>query len=379
MRKQVDAIDQSPEFTQLLFEVAADGILLVDAQGQIARVNRRIETLFLYQREDLIGQNIHILMPKRFARNHQALFERFREQPHQRQMGHGLNLTGLRADGTEFPVEISLSPLYTQGVFLVMAFITDTSERKQTEQAKLDAELLKMELQRNRDMREMKNRFMSMFVHDFRSPLSFIMTNVSLLDRYTERFTREEQQNKVQRIYQQIKLLDQMLDEILEMTRSETGNRILNPETFDLELFCQEILYMHQDDIGNKYQFVFAPSGDLSAVKLDKTLMHYVLTNLISNAIKYSPYGGMIHFSVQSDDEQVVFVVRDQGIGIPAEEIPLLFDPFHRASNVGELRGTGLGLSIVKEYVEMHGGAVNCESVLGEGTTFSVHIPQPLS
>jgi signal transduction histidine kinase len=220
----------------------------------------------------------------------------------------------------------------------------------------------------------LKSRFVSMVSHEFRTPLTVILSSNSLLRDYAESFSREQKQVYSEYIEQAVMQLTGLLDTMLLIGKMETGRLNFIPAKIYLEAFCREILDGILPLVGSKHKLTFI-SNYKKEINGDTNLLRLIINNLVTNALKYSPEGGEVIFEIGNDQENVIIKVKDSGIGIPLEDQPHLFDVFHRASNVGEIKGTGLGLVIVKSAVELHGGCITFESVPGLGSTFTVTIP----
>ncbi len=246
----------------------------------------------------------------------------------------------------------------------------DISERKRAETE------LRRALSHQQELNEIKSRFVAMTSHEFRTPLSTIMSSAELLKHYDERLKPVEKLELHESILAAVQRMAAMMDDVLIIGQAETRGFALKLASVDLPSFCQglveEIRLLTPTGIFIDYR---APV--CSALSLDSQLLRRVLGNLLSNAIKYSPQGGTVGFEVQYAEHALQFRVSDQGIGIPAEDLPNLFESFHRAANVGNIAGTGLGLSIVKKSVERQGGSIEVTSVVGQGSIFLVHIPLP--
>jgi signal transduction histidine kinase len=249
--------------------------------------------------------------------------------------------------------------------------ILDISERKRAESE------LRRALLHQQELNDIKSRFVAMTSHEFRTPLSTILSSSDLLNHYSERLPASEKQALHRGIETAVQRMTAMMNDVLIIGQAETRGFDLKLAPVDLSSFClglvEEFRLSLPADIAIDYQ---APQ-ECNLLNLDSQLLHRVLANLLSNAIKYSRQGGTVGLSVQSAAHELVFQVSDQGIGVPAEDLPKLFDSFHRATNVGTIAGTGLGLSIVKKSVERQGGSIEVSSTLGQGTRFEVRIPLP--
>lgn len=493
--------------SQALFESAAEGLVIVDRAGLIQLANPRLEELFGYTADELEGMSVDMLVPDRFRNRHVGHRESYTAKPGRRSMGIGMDLSGRRKDGSEFPVEISMNHFEADGETLVMALITDITTRKEaegkleilyseletrvhartqelresqrlhnliarnfpngtinvfdralnyrfvegrelyrvgvtgdqlvgtnyldrlpaevrstmrarlmpvfegspatfeltvqdniyelnavplpdekgmvpqilvveqnvTQQKKAEEDILSA-LSKERQLNELKSRFVSMASHEFRTPLSTILSSVTLVSRYTELQQKEKRDKHIQRIRGAVKNLTGILNDFLSLDKLETGNVSSHPETLHLPELLQD-LQEEMQEIAAKGQTVHLDFKGKESVTLDGKMLRNILINLISNAIKYSPEGGQIDIEARSENGNLRFSVRDQGIGIPEADQKHMFERFFRASNAINIQGTGLGLNIVKRYLDLMGGSIFFESRPGAGTTFFVEIP----
>lgn len=245
----------------------------------------------------------------------------------------------------------------------------DITERKQAEETR-------QALEQEKELNELKSRFVSMTSHEFRTPLGTILSSAELLERYQGSWLQAKKLTHLHRIQTAAKHMTEMLNYVLTLSKAEAGKLHFNPVPVNLVQFCQELIEQIQVCPG-QIVFIFAGSKiDNSALfYLDEKLLHHILSNLLSNAIKYSPDGSVVKFTLLCQSDRVVFKVQDSGIGIPLEDQKRLFESFHRATNVGNIQGTGLGLTIVKKCVDLHQGEITADSQVGVGTTFTVTLP----
>lgn len=258
--------------------------------------------------------------------------------------------------------------------FEVMVESIRTREQQIREGKKVEDEMRRA-LQVERELNDLKSKFVSIVSHEFRTPLTVLRTSIEILEKYGHVATEEKKQTYFQRIRSAITNMTQLLEDVLVVGRAEAGKLDFKPCPVNLNIFCQEIYEEIQHGVGIDHNIVFQAHDDFSNVQLDPNLLRPILTNLLSNAVKYSEKGSQITFSVKQEKSHLVFIVADQGIGIPKDDQPHLFELFHRASNVDTIRGTGLGLAIVQQCVTRHHGHVNFESHENEGTTFYVKLP----
>ncbi|OLP15497.1 hybrid sensor histidine kinase/response regulator [Leptolyngbya sp. 'hensonii'] len=230
-------------------------------------------------------------------------------------------------------------------------------------------------LAQEKELNRLKSEFVSMITHDFRSPLTSIQGFAELLHRAGQNLSPDTIDRYFKKIDTAVEHLLHLLDEVLLIGGIETGKIQVKPVPIDLEVFCRELTDMMQPEAGSTHQIDFRCNHTCNSVSVDPTLLQQILTNLLSNAIKYSPDGGVIQFELDCQTEVVMFQIKDNGIGIPPENQPQLFETFYRGSNVGQIRGTGLGLAVVKRCVEAHGGELQLQSGIGTGTTIRFTLP----
>ncbi len=241
------------------------------------------------------------------------------------------------------------------------------------ELAKANAETRKA-LEKEKELGELKSRFVTMASHEFRTPLTTILSSAELLKRYSHKWGEEKKLSHLQHIQAAVKHMTALLNDVLLIGKAEAGKLEFNPISLDVTKFCTELVEEIQLTT-DTHHIDFHTQGECHNACMDEKLLRHILSNLLSNAIKYSPAGGNVHFDLIFDQGNAVFQIQDQGIGIPETEQEQLFNSFHRASNVGNISGTGLGLAIVKKAVDLHAGNITVDSEVGVGTTFIVTIP----
>ncbi len=247
-----------------------------------------------------------------------------------------------------------------------------TSARDITDLKRAEEEVRKM-LVKERELGDLKSRFISMASHEFRTPMSTILSSMELIEKYNERLDAEKKSKLFNQVRSAIKHMTQLLNDVLIIGKIESGKMEFIPETTDIALFCNEIIDEIGTSIGSGHHLLFTCSNPVEA-KVDKKLFRQVVTNLLTNAIKYSEPGSEVKIRIDKREEAFIFAISDNGIGIPEADQDNLFETFHRASNVGNISGTGLGMSIVKNAVELHKGQITFKSDIG-GTTFEVTLP----
>ena len=247
--------------------------------------------------------------------------------------------------------------------------------RLANEQLRQAHEQVSRALEIEKELGELKSRFISMTSHEFRTPLTGILSAAEMLEEYGDQWSQERKLVYLRRIQASVQHMTDLLNDVLVIGRAEAGKLDLRPAPLDLLKFCQELMEELQLTTGNQHTLTFASVGECVQAHMDENLLRHILINLLSNAIKYSPQGGEVLFTLICQADQAIFRVQDQGIGIPPEDQARLFDTFHRASNVRNIPGTGLGLAIVKRSVDAQGGTIRVESQVGAGTTVTVMLP----
>lgn len=247
----------------------------------------------------------------------------------------------------------------------------DVTERKQAE------EDIRRALAQEMELSELKSRFVSMTSHEFRTPLSTILSSAELLEYYLQDWPPDKKLEHLHRIQQAVLHMTEMLNGILVLGRADAGKLESNPHWFDAVAWCQDLIEESRVHARSNQQISLETAGAPRPIWADEKLLRQALGNLLSNAIKYSPQGGPIRLSIDYAEHQITFTISDQGIGIAAEDSDRLFEAFHRGRNVGNVAGTGLGLAIAKEAVELHAGHIEVASTVGGGATFSIVLPQP--
>jgi signal transduction histidine kinase len=275
----------------------------------------------------------------------------------------------VQSDGSVRYFECQGEPVLDSQGQVVRLFGTrrNITERKHVEEKTLNA------LAKEKQLNELKSRFVSMISHEFRTPLTTIQSAAELLQHYE--WSPEEQQERFQQIHAAVRQMIQLLEDVLLIGRVEAGKFDFNPKSFNLTTFCRQLVADTQLVTNRNHCLTFTSQGQAQDVWLDQKLMRQIVTNLLSNAIKYSPDGGNIELGLNYSTNSIKLWVKDEGIGIPPEAKDYLFDGFFRADNVSTIQGTGLGLTIVKKCVDLHQGTITLESEVGVGTTFTITLP----
>ncbi|MCF2444764.1 PAS domain-containing sensor histidine kinase [Dyadobacter sp. CY345] len=398
------------EMLDALFKHATEGIVVVNKEGVIVMLNPKALELFGFEDGELVNQKIEVLIPRRLTNKHVHHRDTYLESPHARGMGNSLDLFARRKDGSEFPVEVSLSPFKTSEGQFVVSFVIDITERKKQENIiqeankeiqKLNAELeervnqrteelakaihkieqsqeeVMRALKKERELNNMKSQFVTIASHEFRTPLATILSSAALIGRYQKSEEEDKRQKHVQRIKSAVTNLTEILNDFMSIGKLEEGRIQSVPVFTILPDFCLGLIEEIKGSCKESQKILFTHDGN-SEVWVDKQLLRNVIFNLLSNAIKYSDPGKLIMLNVKADGKTIFIEIIDQGIGIPESDQIHIFDRFFRAQNAGNAQGTGLGLNIVQNYVELMGGEVSFLSEVGKGTTFTLKLPDHL-
>ena len=398
-----------------MFEYATEGIVLTNGKGEIVLVNPEARRLFMYESDELIGQPFEILLPKRLQSEHIHYRKNFYKDPASRNMGHGRHLYAVKKNGEEFPVEMSFSYYEQHRDFFILAFIIDITERKVSEQKlvtqkeqlekvtsdirKLNVELenkfgertlilqealqelersqmeLSEALSKEKELNEIKSRFVSMASHEFRTPLSTVLSSAALLSRYTQTEDQDKREKHIRRIKESVKHLNDLLEDFLNLGKLEEGRVFTHVAKFNVKEQVTDVIDEIKLMLKEGQDMILNYQGDEYFIT-DNRLLKNILLNLLSNAIKFSDEGKQIYITVNNSGSDMIVEVKDQGIGIAKEDMQHMFSTFYRGRNAVNIQGTGLGLHIVRRYVNLLKGDINMESELNEGTTINIALPR---
>jgi len=393
---------------KLLSEAISEGIIIVNEKQEIVASNGAANTMFGYEDNELLGRDLNLLIPKDYHKSHRGHFNNFIEHSDRRQMGHGRDLYGLRKDGTKFPVEAGLNPFQIYENAYVMALVSDITVRKQQESEirELNANLedkitertqalentvaqmqeevekrraaenkLKESLQKERELNELKTKFLSMVSHEFKTPLSGIHTSTTLIGKYTKEEQQDKRDKHLKTIKAKVKYLDNILNDFLSIERLQTGKTVYKFSTFPLSKVVNEVIYDANMMLKDGQRIEYPQDIDDITLEFDEKILELILTNLINNAIKYSSEGDVIEVKAKASEKELNIQVKDEGMGIPEKEQKYIFNRYFRAENALLNAGTGIGLNIIKSHLENLGGQIVFNSKEGEGSTFMVTLP----
>ncbi len=421
-REGAQELQRSKNTLQAIISNAVDGIIIIDSKGLIQMTNEATTRLFGYQEEEMIGQNIRMLMPEPHRSQHDGYIQNYHNTGVGQIIGIGREVKGKKKNGTYFPFRLGVSKIETEEGLLFTGVIHDLTEEKIAEEKiislnreleqkveertekltevvnkllqsnlqleqeikerkaaedalRANEEELRKALEREKELSELKSRFVSMASHEFRTPLTTIASSSELIGLYTSGDQQEKREKHLKRIRSAVTNLTGILGDFLSLSKLEEGKIHNAPTAFVLENLLAEI----EDDMhtllktGQKLEKVLV--GVRQEIRLDQKILKNIFINLLSNAIKYSPPGSAIQLKASLEGGKLAAHIKDEGIGIPESDQKHLFSRFFRAENAVNIQGTGLGLNIVHRYLELLNGQIWFESTEGKGTTFFFEIP----
>jgi len=416
--------NSSEAFMHSVFETAVDGIVVIDQRGIMLTANPSAGRLFGYSLEEMVGVNVNMLMPNPHRAQHDHYIHRYLKTGQARIIGIGREVEGRRKDGSTFPFRLSISEvLLDDGEVGFTGIIHDISEVKRVEHElrELNAELegkvrerteelskavnrllttnsdlehevgerrrtenklrrmhLELEdaLNREKELGDLKSRFLTLASHEFRTPLTTILSSASLIGRYDDDAGQLKRLRHIERIHSAVRTLTGLLEDFLSVGRLEEGKVQPNFEEANLEEKLREWTQDFQETLWKEGTLSFHSAKDVDfQAATDLRILQTILLNLLSNAVKYSNEPIEIKAMLARKDRMALISVEDKGIGIPEKDKEHLMERFFRATNVSHIQGTGLGLHIVREYAELLGGTLSIQSEVDNGSTFTVLLP----
>ena len=386
------------KFLDAIIENAIDGIITIDDSGIIEHLNPAALALFGYSRSELVGKNVSTLMPQPDKARHDSYIQNYHNTGQKHIIGIGREVQGQRKDGSVFPFRLGVSEVKFSDRRIYTGFIHDLSKEKASEeQIKSYTEKLEVKIkertrdlvelvselemakenmralfQKEKELNQLKTRFVSMASHEFRTPLSSIQLSASLIDKYTSKNDVSNVEKHTSKIKNSINNLTTILNDFLSLEKLEAGKVEASAQRFNIISFAEEIAEEMQLMTKQNQHIIYEHTGVTAEVSIDPNLLRNCIINLISNAVKYSGEDTLIQFNTFLTNDKLELEVKDNGIGIPDSDQNNLFEPFFRAHNTGDIPGTGLGLNIVKRYVGLMGGTVYCKSRLNSDTVFTL-------
>lgn len=372
-----------------IFEKAAEGIVAINHAGIIVLSNRSLCQMFGYQSEELIGKPLSILLPANVHKRHEKHVEGFFMNIEARKMNaDAREFSGVKKDGSPFQVEVSLSSALIENEIHAIGFVVDITEKVKAEnelkrvesEFRIDLEnkvkertkelqatqtILAESLQKEKELSQLKSRFVATASHEFRTPLTVIQSSVALLDLMKDQMPLDLQ-NLVDRVHKdvefQIEKMTELMDDVLDLSKIKDGNIEPKFEWVNLSIICEQLVKKYNRIQNNGFQMLTTSEGNMRKIFLDKKLISHALNNIISNAFKFSISSQKLNLHLSYTELSVTVIISNVGLGIPAEEISSIFDPFMRGSNVKGIPGSGFGLSLSKEYIEKNKGEISVNS-----------------
>ncbi|CAL2095763.1 PAS domain-containing sensor histidine kinase [Tenacibaculum sp. 190524A02b] len=401
-----------------LFEAVSEAVIVVNEQQVISMINSSAEQIFGYKATELIGEHLGTLIPKKYKPNHGSHFKSFLTAKEKRQMGQGRDLYALHKKGNVFPIEVGLNPLEIEGVQYIMALVVDISLRKYQELEilelntrlenkvkertrnlrttveeleKINRELdeenkkriaaeskAKEALKKERELNELKTRFLSLVSHEFKTPLSGILTSSMLLAKYKLTEQQEKREKHLAVINNKVHYLNNILNDFLSVEKLEKGEIKYTIENFDVVKVVHRVIDTTNLLLKQKQEIILKNTIESIELYQDEKIIELVLSNLLSNAVKYSPENSKIYIIIAQEIERTIIKVEDEGFGIPEKDQKNIFQRYFRAENVLLNQGTGIGLNIVKSHLENLGGTITFTSKENIGSTFIINIPNKI-
>ncbi len=402
--KTEQALRESENMLQAIIDNAVEGIITIDKIGTIESFNSAASRLFGYSSEEVLGKNIRMLMPEPDRSKHDGYLRNYQETGYAKIIDIGREVTAVSKNGVKFPIFLSISEVKLHDRVIYTGLVRDISEQKEAEERlrryaseveelnryletrveertveleKTMTELnkskeeLQISLEKEKELNELKSKFITTASHEFRTPLTTILSSAALISRYKNTEEEDKRLKHTDRIKSSVQNLTEILNDFLSLSKLEEGIMQNKETNFDLKQFCTELTEEMSGIIKSGQQIVYKHTGDKTEVNLDKQLLRNVIINLLSNAIKFSDENSPIDLNTFINNH-IEIKIKDSGIGIPGSDQKYLFDRFFRASNANNIQGTGLGLHIVKKYVELMDGDIEFESEFGRGTTFTI-------
>ncbi len=391
-----------------IIETAIDGIITIDDKGIVETINKSAANMFEYEPKEVIGNNVSMLMPNPYHDEHDAYLENYNRTREPRIIGIGREVKGKRSSGEIFPLRLAVSEVILNDRVIFTGVVHDLSDLKEVElelkktnenledivekrtneletvvnkllstnkQLEKSQNELKKALDKEKELNELKSRFVSMASHEFRTPLSTVMSSASIISKYRKEEEDPKRIKHVDRIKSAVNNLTGILNDFLSLSKLEENKVDLKLDLIDFNQLCELTSDELKSILKSGQKIDHQCVGKVKLVRTDERILKNILFNLMSNAIKYSPENATIYCVTSFEHNHLKIEIKDEGIGIPKNEQKHLFDRFFRASNVENIQGTGLGLNIVKRYIDLLNGRISFTSEEGEGSCFVIEIP----
>jgi hypothetical protein len=406
---------QNKDIFDIWFEAIPEGVIVVNKKQLIVAANTSALKMFGYKKNELMNEHLNILIPSQYHKSHFTHFSNFIKSNNGRKIKHDLNLFGVKKNNKEFPVEIGLNPFSVYGDHFIIALIIDITLRKENEEkiAQLNTNLeqkvkertyelkntikqlkelnlnykeeikkrirveskLKIALKKEIELNELKTKFLSMVSHEFKTPLSGILTSSMLLEKYQLNEEQPKRDKHIKTITNKVHYLNNILNDFLSIERLESNKVNYKISTFHLSKLLNEVVY-NANLLLKAGQRINVPNDiDEYVLHQDERILELILSNIIHNAIKYSGENSTINIEVHQNSKKIIFKITDEGIGIPEKDQKFIFNRYFRAENALNTQGTGIGLNIVKAHLENLGGAITFTSKEHIGSEFTLELP----
>jgi PAS domain S-box-containing protein len=360
-------LQHTTERVEAILNSSSDMVIVLRLDGTITNTNPALTIAFGYTADEVFGHPLTMLFEPQSA---DLILETLQKVVTEGQESVRTEFLARRNDGTNFHADCAFSLIKETDEKIVglVCSLRDISVRRNMEDE------LRVALAQEKELSELKSRFVSMVSHEYRTPLAVILASTDIMINYSDRLSDDRKTDHLLKIRDQIHRLVSLLEDVLTLGKAETVGLEFRPVSLNLESYCQIFIEEVQQATKAEERIVFIVKEPCGNVLADEKLLRQIIVNLLSNAVKYSPADSKVYFDLSCNGEQATFRIRDEGIGIPQEDQDRLFQSFHRAKNVGAISGTGLGLVIIQRAVEAHGGTISFESQEGVGTTFIVTI-----
>lgn len=413
------ALKESESRLNAIIDTAVDGIITIDTKGIIKSINPSALRLFKYSSKEVVGKNISILMPEPDSRKHDTYIENYHRTGVKKIIGIGRQVLGRKKNGSTFPFRLSISEVKLESGTIYTGIVHDMTEQleaqeklknlnesleqkiqERTSQLSLLIDELKESnealnreifkrmkteveikalLEKEIELGALKSRFVSMASHEFRTPLSGILSSASLISKYTSSEDEEKRAKHVSRIKSSVENLTTILNDFLSLDKLQSGKVSIHPSEFMIQELVNEVMDTLHNILSDGRSFTYSHSGSEIELNVDRNILKNILVNLSSNAIKYSRPNTEIKIRSRINGAYLSIEIEDEGIGIPEDDKEHMFERFFRAHNAVNIKGTGLGLNIVRRYLDLLHGEITFHSEENIGTTFTIKVPIRIS
>ena len=393
---------------RVLSEAVSEGLIVVNRERIIVAANQKTDIMFDYIREDLLGKSLDNLIPKTFSKVHDMCFDGKYNTNSSGKIASARSLYGLRSNKNQFPVEVTLCPFTIYDITYVLVLVVDKTEIKKKDiqihelnshlektiktrtlelretvamlkkeiKRRVDAEKkIQSALKKERELNELKTKFLSLVSHEFKTPLSGILTSATLVGKYTEKEHQDKRDKHLNTIIGEVKHLNGILTDFLSIERLEKGKEFYRFSDFSLSKVVNEVVYNANMLLKSGQHINYPQNIQDIIIHQDEKIVTLILNNLLYNSVKYSPENSTIDILIDFIDDKMVLAIKDRGIGIPKKDQKHIFERYFRAENVLLNHGTGIGLNIIKGHIENLSGKIHFKSRLNSGSTFTVELP----